>query len=487
MSKSLKDLLESVDFELIQGDLEVTVNALVFDSRKVQFGDCFFAIKGTQVDGHNFIDKAIQDGASAIVCESIPDNLLEGAVYLKVSSVASAMGKMAASFYGHPSKKLALVGVTGTNGKTTTVTLLHQLYRKLGYRTGLISTVVNKIDDQEIASTHTTPDSISINVLLNQMLQEGCTHCFMEVSSHSVVQHRVSGLTFKGGIFTNISHDHLDYHKTFTEYIKAKRGFFNLLPKNAFALSNRDDKNGEVMLQETAADKYYYALKTEADYKAKILENSFEGLALKINGHELWSPFIGKFNAYNLCAVFGAATLLGEDELEVLTQISNLEQVSGRFQYLKESQRTGIVDYAHTPDALENVLQTIKGIRTGNEKVITVVGCGGDRDKTKRPIMAAIAAELSDKVVLTSDNPRTEDPEVIIHEMKAGVPVERRSKVLSITQRREAIRTATHISEAGDIILIAGKGHETYQDVNGTKTHFDDMEEIHNALNELTN
>lgn len=487
MKRSLNDILKNLNHEVVSGHLEISVHDLVFDSRKVSKGACFFAIRGTQTDGHEYISKAIESGANTIVCETIPEQFIQDVTYVKVADAAEAMGVMASAFYEHPSRKLKLVGVTGTNGKTTTVTLLHQLFSKLGYRVGLISTVVNKIENTEVPSTHTTPDSVSINQLLDKMLAEGCTHCFMEVSSHAVVQQRASGLHFSGGVFTNISHDHLDYHKTFSEYIKAKRGFFNLLPADAFALSNRDDKNGEVMLQETKASKSYYALKTEADFKAKIIENTFEGLSLKLNGHELWSTFIGKFNAYNLSAVYGAAILLGEEEIEVLTQISSLEQVSGRFQYLKRANRTAIVDYAHTPDALENVLNTIKGIRTGNEKVITVVGCGGDRDTTKRPIMADIATSLSDKVVLTSDNPRTENPDQIIHEMKAGISAERKAKALSITNRREAIRTATAISEGGDIILIAGKGHETYQEVNGERNHFDDLEEIQKALNELLN
>ena len=395
------------------------------------------------------------------------------------------MGLMAANFYNNPSRKLKLVGVTGTNGKTTTVTLLHQLFSKLGYKVGLISTVVNKIGNEDIKSTHTTPDSISINSLINAMLEAGCSHCFMEVSSHAVVQHRISGLSFTGGVFTNITHEHLDYHKTFAEYIQAKRGFFNLLSKNSFALSNRDDKNGEVILQETKANKRYYALKTHADFKTKIIESNFTGLSLKMDDQEFWSPLIGHFNAYNLTAVYATATLLGEEKLDVLTALSTLKTVAGRFQYINLFEVAGIVDYAHSPDALENVLRTIKDIRTGNEQVITVVGCGGDRDKSKRPIMAAIACKLSDRVILTSDNPRTEDPNTIIEEMKAGVDAASKRKVLVITNRKEAIRTACSFAQKSDILLIAGKGHETYQEINGVRNHFDDVEVLTESLNEI--
>ncbi len=485
MSRNLADTLKGVEVLELHGSEDQVITSLKFDSRKVEEGDCFFANKGTQRDGHEFIDQVIKAGAKVIVLEEVPKELKDGVTYVKVQSSAEVMGLMAANFYDHPSSKLKLVGVTGTNGKTTTVTLLHQLFLKLGHVAGLLSTVVNKIGDAEIPSTHTTPDAIAINALLQQMLDGGCTHCFMEVSSHAVVQHRVSGLTFSGGVFTNITHDHLDYHKTFDAYLNAKRAFFNLLPKTAFALSNRDDKNGQVMLQETEAKKVFYALRTEADYKTKIVENSFDGLSLKLDGHELWTAFVGKFNAYNLTAVYGVAHLLGEDSIQVLTALSTLRSVAGRFQHLKHLGRIGVVDYAHTPDALENVLNTIKGIRTGNEAVITIVGCGGDRDKTKRPIMAKIACQLSDRVILTSDNPRTEDPNEILKDMQAGVGSEYRARVLSISNRREAIRTAVSLSQEKDILLVAGKGHETYQEINGERHHFDDVEELENAFNEL--
>ncbi len=480
---TLKDILYGVAITEVIGDVNLQLSALAFDSRKVTGNSCYIAQRGTQQDGHSFISGAIDSGAIAIVCEEIPEER-KLATYIKVKNSSEALGIMAANFYDNPSQQLKLVGVTGTNGKTTTVTLLHELFEKLGQKVGLISTVVNKIGKEEIPSTHTTPDAIQLNALLSQMVLEGCECCFMEVSSHAVVQQRIAGLNFAGGVFTNITHEHLDFHKTFKEYIKAKRSFFNCLDKQAFALSNKDDKNGEVMLQETKAKKQYYALKTPADFKTRVIESSFEGLSLKIDEQEFWSPLIGFFNAYNLTAVYGTAMLLGEDKLEVLTALSTMNAVAGRFQHIQINHISGIVDYAHSPDALENVLKTIKDIRTGNEEVITVVGCGGDRDKAKRPIMAAIACKLSNRVFLTSDNPRTEDPEVIISEMKEGVDAASKRKVLAIGNRREAIRAAASMAQSGDILLVAGKGHETYQEINGVRSHFDDMEVLTEALNE---
>lgn len=480
--KNLKDILYGVSILEVVGDTSVEVSGIAFDSRKVVNGYCYVAQVGTQVDGHEFIDKSISAGAAAVLCEKMPSAFVTGVTYIKVSDSAESLGIMASNFYDKPSSKLKLVGVTGTNGKTTTVTLLHQLFSKLGHPVGLISTVVNKIGEEEIKSTHTTPDAIQLNELLVKMLLAGCEFCFMEVSSHAVVQHRVAGVTFSGGAFTNITHEHLDFHKTFKEYIKAKQSFFNLLPKGAFALSNKDDKNGEVMLQESNATKYYYALKTQADFKTKVIESNFDGLSLKLDGQDFWSPFIGYFNAYNLTTVYGVAMLLEQDKMEVLTVLSTLHAVAGRFQHLKIAGVTGIVDYAHSPDALENVLKTIKDIRTGNEEVITVIGCGGDRDRTKRPLMAAIACKLSNRVILTSDNPRTENPEAIIEEMKAGVDAASRRKVLAITNRKEAIRTASSLAQANDILLVAGKGHENYQEINGERLHFDDLEILTEAL-----
>ena len=482
--KKLKDILYGVAITEVVGNTSVDVLGIAFDSRKVTKGFCFVAQKGTQVDGHKFIGKVSEQGAVVVICEKLPNELKEEVTYVVVENSAEALGVLASNFYENPSQNLKLVGVTGTNGKTTTVTLLHQLFTKLGQKVGLISTVVNKVGQEEIPSTHTTPDAIQLNELLLEMVNEGCECCFMEVSSHAVVQHRVAGLHFEGGVFTNITHEHLDFHKTFKEYIAAKRAFFNRLGKASFALSNKDDRNGEVMLQETVAKKHYYALKTVADFKTKVIESNFDGLSLKLDEQEFWSPFIGFFNAYNLTAVYGTAVLLGEEKFEVLTVLSTLNSVSGRFQHIKINGVTGIVDYAHSPDALENVLTTIKNIRTGNEEVIVVVGCGGDRDKTKRPMMAEIACKWSDRVILTSDNPRTENPETIINEMKVGVDPTSRRKVLSITNRKEAIRTAISLAQPNDILLVAGKGHETYQEVNGVRSHFDDMEILIEGLNE---
>ncbi len=482
--KQLQDILQGIDYELISGSIDREVVELVFDSRKAKANTVFFAVRGTQVDGHSFIAQVIEQGCELIVCEETIANT--AITQIKVADTSKTLGEMASNFFDRPSSQLMLVGVTGTNGKTTTTTLLHQMFMRLGYQTGLLSTVENKIGTRVIPSTHTTPNPVELNRLLAEMVEEGCSYCFMEVSSHSVVQHRIAGLEFKGGVFTNITHDHLDYHGTFAEYIKAKKGFFDGLGKDAFALTNSDDKNGLVMLQNTKARKQTYALKTPADFKAKVMENQFSGLVLNINGTELWTRLIGDFNAYNLLAVYGVCMLLEQDKLEVLTILSQLESVSGRFQFIRsKSGITAIVDYAHTPDALENVLKTIANIRTRNETVFTVVGCGGDRDKSKRPKMAAIACELSDKVIITSDNPRSEDPAVIIEEMMAGVEGQHFKKTLSIQDREQAIKTAVSMAEEKDIILIAGKGHETYQEIKGVKYDFDDLKIVKELFEKL--
>ena len=482
--KALKDILYKVALQSVSGDTGVEVNALAFDSRKVAANTAFIATRGTQADGHDFIDQAIEKGAVAIICEVLPEDISKSVTYVQVKDSSEALGIMASNFFGNPSAELKLVGVTGTNGKTTCVSLLFQLFKHLGYNVGLLSTVVNKINDEIIVATHTTPDAIQMNELMAKMVAKGCTHCFMEVSSHALVQHRVSGLTFQGAVFTNLSHDHLDYHKTFDEYIKAKKMLFDMLPSGAFALTNVDDKRGAVMLQNTKATKYRYALKSIADYKARILSNTLQGLELDIEGHNVWFKLIGDFNAYNLMAVYGAAVLLEEDPAEVLQALSSLNPAPGRFeQVLTDTGITAIVDYAHTPDALENVLSTIKVFRSGNEKVITVVGCGGNRDTSKRPEMAKIACELSDKVVLTSDNPRFEEPMAIIEDMQKGVSPSNYKKTLVMADRREAIKTACALAEPKDIILVAGKGHETYQDVKGVKSDFDDRKVLKEMLN----
>ncbi len=483
--QNLKDILFGVSLKEVIGSTDINVQGLAFDSRKVSKGFCFIAQKGVQQDGHNYIKKAIELGAIAVVCEDLPAELISGITYLRTDDASKALGFLASNFYKNPSKELKLIGITGTNGKTTCATLLHQLFKTLGYQVGLISTVVNKIGEEEIPATHTTPDALAINALLSKMVIEGCSHVFMEVSSHGLAQERVAGLEFAGAVFTNITHEHLDFHKDFKSYLKAKQMLFDRLGSGTFALTNGDDKNGAVMIQNSKAKRYSYALKSDADYKCRIQESNFTGLQLLIDGKEFWSPLIGDFNAYNLTAVYATARLLGQDSLNVLTALSSLRAVAGRFQYVSINQIAGIVDYAHSPDALENVLRTIKKTRTGNEQVITVVGCGGDRDRTKRPLMAKIACSYSDRVILTSDNPRTENPDQIIEEMKTGVDASERRKVLSITQRREAIRTAASLAEANDIILVAGKGHETYQEINGERNHFDDMEELEAALNEF--
>ena len=464
------------------------INNIVFDSRKVEKGTVFVAQKGATVDGHLFINKAIELGAIAVICEDLLEDKKQVVTYVQVPCVNSALAIMAANFYNNPSKKIPLVGVTGTNGKTTITSLLYQLFKKAGYKVGLLSTVKIMVDEIEFKATHTTPDSLTINYYLDKMIEAGVDYCFMEVSSHGIHQKRTAGLTFFGGVFTNLSHDHLDYHETFSAYRDVKKSFFDSLPKSAFALTNIDDKNGHFMLQNTKAKKKTYALTTIADYKAKVLEKQFSGSLLKINETEVWTKLIGQFNASNLVAIFAVAELLGIEKLEILTTISQLENVSGRFEsIISEDGITAIVDYAHTPDALKNVLETINDIRKGSEKLIAVVGCGGDRDKAKRPKMAHIASQLSDQSILTSDNPRTENPQTIIDEMEMGITSENHKKTLSILDRRQAIKTACKFSERGDIILIAGKGHENYQEINGVRSHFNDLEEVKNCFNQLKN
>jgi UDP-N-acetylmuramoyl-L-alanyl-D-glutamate--2,6-diaminopimelate ligase len=484
--KILKDILYKVAIEAVKGPTDIAINKIEFNSRKIELNDVFVAIKGSLSDGHTFIDKALELGASAIICETFPERIVNGVTYIQVKSSNEALAFLSANFYENPSQKLRLVGVTGTNGKTTIASLLYQLFKNAGYKVGLLSTVKILVDETEYKATHTTPDSLTINRFLNEMVETGCEFCFMEVSSHGVHQKRTDALQFEGGIFTNLSHDHLDYHNTFAEYRDVKKSFFDHLPKSAFAIINVDDKNGVVMVQNTKAKKVTYALKSYADYHAQILENQFTGLLLKVNTHELWTKLIGSFNAYNLLAIFATAIELGLEEQEALRLVSALESVSGRFQYIiSESKITAIVDYAHTPDALENVLKTIENIRTRNEQLITVVGCGGDRDKSKRPIMANIASELSDKAIFTSDNPRTENPEAILEEMEKGVEPQNFKKTLSIIDRKQAIKTACQFANSGDIILIAGKGHETYQEINNIRYDFDDMKIVKELLEQL--
>lgn len=482
----LKDILYKVAIEAVKGSTEMAVNKIEFDSRKIQENDVFVAIRGTVSNGHDFIEKAINLGAVVIVCDTLPEVIITGITYIQVKDTNSALAFMASNYYDNPSSKLRLVGITGTNGKTTIASLLYQLFKKAGYKVGLLSTVKIMVNDVEHKATHTTPDSLTINYFLNEMIEIGCDYCFMEVSSHGVHQKRTEGLQFEGGVFTNLSHDHLDYHPTFAEYRDVKKSFFDHLSKSAFALTNVDDKNGAVMLQNTNARKLTYALKSYANYKAQILENQLSGLLLKINENEVWVKLIGTFNAYNLLAIYGTAVELGLESLEVLRLLSELESVSGRFQFIVSNDKiTAIVDYAHTPDALENVLKTINDIRTKNEQLITVVGCGGDRDKTKRPIMANIATQMSDKVIITSDNPRTENPSTIIAEMEAGVEPQNFKKSLSIEDRKQAIKTACQLANANDIILIAGKGHETYQEIQGVRHDFDDMKIVKEFLEQM--
>ena len=484
--KLLKDILYKVGIEAVHGATDIAISKIEFDSRKIELNDVFVAIKGTLSDGHNFIDKALSLGAIAIVCEEFPEVIVNGVTYIKVKDTNEALAFLSANYYENPSENIRLVGVTGTNGKTTIASLLYQLFKKAGYKVGLLSTVKIMVDETEYKATHTTPDSLTLNYYLDQMIQEGCEFCFMEVSSHGIHQKRTEALHFTGGVFTNLSHDHLDYHKTFAEYRDVKKSFFDNLPKDAFAITNVDDKNGAVMLQNTKAKKLTYALKSYADYKAHILENQLSGLLLKINDNEVWVKLIGSFNAYNLLAIYGVAVELGIENVEALRLLSELESVSGRFQFIvSESNITAIVDYAHTPDALENVLKTIEDIRTKNEQLITVVGCGGDRDKTKRPIMAQIASALSDKAIFTSDNPRTENPETIIEEMEKGVEPQNFKKTIAILDRKQAIKTACQFANPNDIILIAGKGHETYQEINGIRHDFDDLKMVTELLQQL--
>ena len=483
---SLKDILYKVTLDAVVGSTDVLVRNIQFNSRSIAVNDVFVAIKGSLTDGHQYIDKAIEQGAIVVVCQEVPVNTKTGITYIKVDDSSRALAIMAANFYGNPSENLKLVGVTGTNGKTTVASLLYQLFKKAGYKVGLLSTVKIMVDNEVFKATHTTPDSLTINQYLKQMNDQGVEFCFMEVSSHGIHQNRTLGLKFEGGIFTNLSHDHLDYHDTFAEYRDVKKRFFDELPKSAFALINGDDKNGSIMLQNTKAKQYTYALKTYADYKAQILENQFSGLLLKLNDNEVWVRLIGTFNAYNILAIFATAELLGLEKQESLRLISELESVSGRFQFVISDQKiTAIVDYAHTPDALKNVLETINDIRTKNEDVITVVGCGGDRDVTKRPKMGHIASALSTKVIFTSDNPRSEVPEAIIEAIEVGVEPQNFKKTLSIVDRKQAIKTACQLAKPNDIILIAGKGHETYQEVKGERSDFDDFKIVKAYLQQL--
>ena len=481
----IKEILANCNLLEIVGNKDIDIFDLTFDSRQVKDGSLFFAVRGTQVDGHDYIEKAVEKGAAAIVCEKLPKKTAEGVTYVQVDNTAYVLGVAASNFFGNPSRKLKLVGVTGTNGKTTIATLLYRLFTDAGYACGLLSTIENIISHEVVPSTHTTPDPIELNALLHRMVESGCEYAFMEVSSHSVAQDRIAGLHFAGGIFTNLTHDHLDYHKTMANYRNAKKKFFDDLPDTAFALTNLDDKNGAVMLQNTRAKKLSYALKHDADFKGVVMESHFDGMMMKVNGTEVFTQLVGGFNASNLLAIYGAATALGFNKDELLVEISKLRGANGRFDMVhSENGIVGIVDYAHTPDALENVLTTINEVRCHKETLITIVGCGGNRDTTKRPEMAAVAVKLSDKVILTSDNPRNEDPDDIIRQMKAGIAAEDSHKVLSITNRHEAIRTGVALAKSGDIILVAGKGHENYQEINGIKNHFDDKEELSKAFKE---
>ena len=475
--KRLQDIISAIETIQVVGDTAVEIAALNYDSRRVAAGDCFFAVVGVQSDGHNYIAQAIERGARAVVCERLPEEAIDGVCYVQVADTNAAMADMAAAFYGHPSRELKLVGVTGTNGKTTTATLLYDLFRMLGYRAGLISTVVYRVGDRQIESTHTPPDAIRLNAMLREMVDEGCDYCFMECSSHAIVQDRIRGLQFAGGMFTNLTHDHLDYHKTFAEYLRAKKLFFDNLPKGAFALTNIDDRNGRVMVQNTRASVRTLSLRSMADFRCKVIEMLLDGMLLRLDGEEVWVKFIGRFNAYNLLTIYAAALMLGQRKEEVLTAISSLQSVSGRFEYIRaEDGTTAVVDYAHTPDALENVITTIEEIRRPDQNLIVLCGCGGDRDKTKRPEMAAIAVKYATTAIFTSDNPRSEDPEQILRDMVEGLPSS--ARYLKIADREDAIRTAAMLARPGDIILLAGKGHETYQIIGTEKIHFDDREQI---------
>ena len=477
MERRLQDILQCVDVVQSMGDLSIGISALNYDSRRVCAGDCFFAVVGVQSDGHTYIPQAVERGARAVVCERLPEDLVDGVCYVQVTDVNAAMADMAAAFYDYPSRELKLVGVTGTNGKTTTATLLYDLFRMLGYRAGLISTVIYKVGEREIESTHTTPDAIRLNAMLREMVDEGCDYCFMECSSHAIAQDRIRGLQFAGGMFTNLTHDHLDYHKTFAEYIRVKKLFFDHLPSEAFALTNIDDRNGRVMVQNTRAMVRTLSLRSMADFRCKVVEMLLDGMLLRLDGEEVWVKCIGRFNAYNILTIYAAALMLGQRKEEVLTAISALQSVSGRFEYIRAVDgTTAVVDYAHTPDALENVIETIEEIRQPSQKLIVLCGCGGDRDKSKRPEMAAIAVKYADISIFTSDNPRTESPEQILQDMVEGLPAD--ARYLKIADRGEAIRTAAMLAAAGDIILLAGKGHETYQVIGTEKIHFDDREEI---------
>lgn len=481
--KKLVNIISNLKSTQLIGSTDVLIKNIVFDSREVSEDSLFVAQKGSMLDGHQYIEKAVGQGAIAVVCEELPKRIENGVCYIQVADSGKALGTIAAEFYDHPSEKLKLIGITGTNGKTTIVTLLFNLFRELGYKSGLLSTIENRIEDVVLPATHTTPDSVQINQMLAKMVASGVEYCFMEVSSHAAAQERIYGLHYRGGVFTNLTHDHLDYHPTFDAYLKAKKKFFDQLPATSFALSNTDDKRGEVMLQNTSAQKYSFGLRGVADFNTKIITNQFDGLELEIEKNQVWFKLIGKFNAYNLLAVYATAILLGEDKLRVLTKMSNMQPAEGRFEQIHAPNNiTIIIDYAHTPDALDNVLNTIASIRTGNETLITLVGTGGNRDKTKRPIMAQIACNKSDKVLLTSDNPRDEDPDLIIEDMKMGLDVVQMRKVMSITNRKEAIKVALSIARSGDIILLAGKGHEKYQVIKGKNLPFDEKEIVKNAL-----
>ena len=482
---SLSKILQNIDL-LESVDSQISINSIITDHRSIDHNDLFVAIKGTVTDSHQYIKEAINKGTSTVICEYIPDECPKDFNYIRVKNTREILGQLASNFYGNPSYKLKLIGVTGTNGKTTVTTLLNSLFSSLGYKTALISTVQNIIGNEIIPSTHTTPNPVSLNALLAKMVEKGCEYCFMEVSSHAIDQNRIGGLTFTGAVFTNITHDHLDYHKTFDNYLKVKKKFFDNLPSSAFALTNKDDRNGLVMLQNTKAPKYSYSLKTIADFKGKIIESDLNGLLLEIDATQAWYGIAGDFNAYNLLAAYGTAFLLGIEKGEIITALTKVRGAKGRFEILRsETGVLGVIDYAHTPDAIKNILETINKARSKNETLTTIIGCGGDRDKEKRPIMGDIVSQLSDKVIFTSDNPRTEDPEVILSEMKAGVKAQNFKKILKITNREEAIQVAVSQAKKGDIILLAGKGHEDYQEINGVKTHFDDFEKLTQAFKNI--
>ncbi len=484
--KILREILQNIDIANVLGSLDIPVGGIRINSSEVRSGDLFAAVKGTQVDGHNFIPEALKYGASVILCEKIPENSKIDQTWVKVENVPVALGEIASAFYDYPSSRVKLIGITGTNGKTSVATFLYHIFEELGYPAGLISTISTRIHNQSLNATHTTPDVVTINELMHQMVDAGCTHVFMEVSSHGLDQERVTGLVFSGGLFTNLTHDHLDYHKTFGNYLNSKKKFFDNLPKKAFALINIDDKNGKVMVQNTLARIFTYGIKQLADFNAKVIERTLDGTLIRVGNNEIWIPFIGDFNIYNLLAAYATAINLGMSGEEVLKIISKLKPVPGRFETVRSGEgRIAIVDYAHTPDALLNVLQSIHQIRKTHSKIITVVGAGGDRDKEKRPVMARIGAEKSDKLILTSDNPRSESPEEIIKDMEKGIPDDIRKKVLSISNRKEAIRTACMMAERYDIILIAGKGHETYQEIDGKRQHFDDKEVVREIFTQI--